>query len=179
MYAQHKGVAMDAPLAPMIANIFMAHLETTLMDRLLQFGITHYPFLMIFIHSLSLPIKWKTTIYHKPTFTGLLTNPNSYVPSQNKKASMVSMVNRALLICSTYTLLGTEFNEIRRIGLENDYSLSFIDTTIGIKLSQHRNKINRKLNKPIIRCDKKKIYIEIPLIRSFTLELKKKNHTPL
>ncbi|CAF0938490.1 unnamed protein product [Rotaria sordida] len=52
------------------------------------------------------------------------------------------MVNRALIICSTYTPLAAEFNEIRRIGLRNDYPLSFIDNIIGIKLSQYRRKMN-------------------------------------
>ncbi|CAF1487934.1 unnamed protein product [Rotaria sordida] len=84
------------------------------------------------------------------------------------------MVNCALIICSTYTLLRTEFNEIRRIDLKNDYPLSFIDTIIGIKLSQHRKKINGKLNEPITGYDKKKIYVELPFIRSSTLELKNK-----
>ncbi|CAF2881679.1 unnamed protein product, partial [Rotaria sp. Silwood2] len=53
---------------------------------------------------------FETTIYRKPKFTGLLTNWYSHVPTQYMKASIVSMVNRALIICSTYTLLGVEFN---------------------------------------------------------------------
>ncbi|CAF1480845.1 unnamed protein product [Rotaria sp. Silwood1] len=84
------------------------------------------------------------------------------------------MVNRVLNICSTYNLLEDELNKIRRIALKNDYPLSFIDIIIGIKLSQHRNKINGKLNEPIIGHDKKKMYVELPFIRSSTLELKKK-----
>ncbi|CAF3195375.1 unnamed protein product, partial [Rotaria sp. Silwood2] len=88
---------------------------------------------------------FETTIYRKPTFTGVLTNWNSDVPIQYKTASIVSMVNPALNICSTYKLLEHEFNEIRRFGLLNNYPLSFIDTIIGIKLSQHRNKTITKL----------------------------------
>ncbi|CAF1498765.1 unnamed protein product, partial [Rotaria sordida] len=38
MYVQHNGVAMGAPLAPVIADIFMTYLETTLMDKLTQLG---------------------------------------------------------------------------------------------------------------------------------------------
>jgi hypothetical protein len=38
IYAQHNGVAMGALLAPIIADVFMAELETTLMDRLEQKG---------------------------------------------------------------------------------------------------------------------------------------------
>ncbi|CAF4370758.1 unnamed protein product, partial [Rotaria sordida] len=75
---------------------------------------------------------------------------------------------------STYKHLEDEFNEIRRIGLLNNYPLSFIDTIIGIKLSQHRNKIFTKIDTPIIENDKKKIYVEIPFIQSSTIGLKNK-----
>ncbi|CAF4369961.1 unnamed protein product, partial [Rotaria sordida] len=33
---------MGAPLAPVIADIFMSHLETTLMDRLTQSGVCEW-----------------------------------------------------------------------------------------------------------------------------------------
>ncbi|CAF1678176.1 unnamed protein product, partial [Adineta ricciae] len=39
MYVQHNGVAMGAPLAPIIADIFMSHLEDKLMDRLKEIGV--------------------------------------------------------------------------------------------------------------------------------------------
>ncbi|CAF1552488.1 unnamed protein product, partial [Rotaria sordida] len=42
MYVQHNGVAMGAPLAPVIADIFMSHLETTLMDKLTQSGVCEW-----------------------------------------------------------------------------------------------------------------------------------------
>jgi hypothetical protein len=39
MYVQHNGVAMGAPIAPIISDIFMSHLETTLMEKLKENGI--------------------------------------------------------------------------------------------------------------------------------------------
>ena len=39
IFVQHNGVAMGAPLAPIIADVFMAEFETTLMDRLEQKGV--------------------------------------------------------------------------------------------------------------------------------------------
>ncbi|CAF1469943.1 unnamed protein product [Rotaria sordida] len=42
MYVQHNGVAMGAPLAPVIADIFMTYLETTLMDKLTQLGVCEW-----------------------------------------------------------------------------------------------------------------------------------------
>jgi hypothetical protein len=42
MYVQHDGVAMGAPLAPVIADIFMLHMETTLLDRLMEIGVCEW-----------------------------------------------------------------------------------------------------------------------------------------
>jgi hypothetical protein len=42
MYVQHNGVAMGAPLAPVVADIFMAHLETSLMDQLMETGVCEW-----------------------------------------------------------------------------------------------------------------------------------------
>jgi hypothetical protein len=39
VYVQHNGVAMGAQLAPVVADIFMAHLETSLMDQLMATGV--------------------------------------------------------------------------------------------------------------------------------------------
>ena len=38
-YVQHNGMAMGSPVAPIITDIFMAKLETTLMDHLEQKGV--------------------------------------------------------------------------------------------------------------------------------------------
>ncbi|CAF5026326.1 unnamed protein product [Rotaria sp. Silwood1] len=179
MYVQHNGVAMGAPLAPIIADIFMSHLEETLMDRLKESGVCEWyryvddTFVLIepitkaenvleilnnfhpsisFTHQLetngSLPFldvwvtrstetkKFQTAVYRKETFTGLMIKWDSFVPVSYKKASVVPMIQRALAMCSTYSSLAIEFENIRQIGLHNGYPLSFIDTRIGIGLSR-------------------------------------------
>jgi hypothetical protein len=78
--------------------------------------------------------KFQTTIYRKDTFTGQLLKWDSFVPIEYKKASIVSMVRRALAVCSTYALLDTKFDKIREIGQQNGYPLLFINTRIGIGL---------------------------------------------
>jgi hypothetical protein len=39
MYVQQNGVLMGAPLAPVVVDIFMAHLETSLMNQLMETGV--------------------------------------------------------------------------------------------------------------------------------------------
>ena len=219
MYVQHNGVAMGAPLAPVMADIFMAHLETTLMDELTSIGVCEWhryvddTFVLVqpgtevadlltvlnrfhpsikFTYELeangSLPFldvrvtrsperhTFETTIYRKPTFTGLMINWNSFVPLQYKKASVDSMVRRALSICSTYLSLTEEFAEIRRYGLANGYPRSFIDIHIAVGLSRYMERqVPQTIERPI-GCEKKRMYVEVPFIGRTTQSMKLRFH---
>jgi hypothetical protein len=42
MYVQHDGVAMVAPVPPVIADVFMVHMETTLFNRLIEMCVCGY-----------------------------------------------------------------------------------------------------------------------------------------
>ena len=42
MYKQYNGEDMGAPLAPVVADIFMAHLKTTLTDQLMETGVCEW-----------------------------------------------------------------------------------------------------------------------------------------
>lgn len=103
------------------------------------------PFLDVLVTRSPTNNTFETTIYRKTTFTGLMINWNSFVPIEYKRADVSSMVRRALAICSTYSNLTKEFDEIRRIATNNDYPLSFIDTQIGIGLSRHLDNKNKEI----------------------------------
>ena len=227
---------MGAPLAPVIADIFMAHMETSLMERLEQIGVcewhryvddtfvllkpgtniddvlhvlnefqpsiqfTHEPekdntiaFLDVqvirtLVENKSEPIDpneqqaqtfiFDTTIHRKKTFTGLMTNWHSFVPFSYKKSSVVSMIQRALSICSTYSLLDKELLKIRTVCHDNDYPIDFIDTRIGIGLTKYLNRSNNNNNNepniPVSGCEKRRMYVEIPFIGKQTEIMKKK-----
>ena len=77
-----------------------------------------------------------TKIYRKTTFTGLMTNWNSFVPFSYKKASVVSMIQQILSVCSTYSLLDIELETGRHCSQLNVYPRDLIDTGIGIGLTK-------------------------------------------
>ncbi|CAF1146962.1 unnamed protein product [Rotaria magnacalcarata] len=56
-----------------------------------------------------------TTMYRKPTYTGLLAKWESFVPRQYKRSAISSMVYRGIRICSTFALMHEEFNFIRKV----------------------------------------------------------------
>jgi len=162
---QHNGVAMGAPLAPIIADIFMSHLEQTLMDQLRQSGVCEWyryvddTFVLLkptttvqdilkILNSFRSSIqfthedekeqkeiirkKFQTTVFRKSLFTGLMLKWNSFVPKQYKTGPIISIVQRAINVCSTYQLLSNEFEQSRQLGLKNGYPISFLHTQIGI-----------------------------------------------
>ena len=177
IYVQHNGVVMEVPLAPIIADVFMAELETTLMDRLEQKGVREWhryvddtfvlvepdtnvqevldilnsfhpsikftfeveesgslPFLDVRVSRFTSSDVFTTTIYRKPTFTGLMSNRYSFVPFSYKKASVVSMIQRALSVCSTYDLLDIELDDIRYYCSLNGYPWQFVSTRSSVSV---------------------------------------------
>jgi len=116
--------------------------------------------------------KFQTAIYREGTYTGLLLKWDSFVPIEYKKASIIIMVQRALAVCSTYTLLTTEFDKNRR-NCSTRYPLSFINIRIGIGLSNFL-KSSTTSRTAAIGCEKKRMYVEIPYVCATTYLLKKK-----
>ena len=115
------------------------------------------------------------TIHRKPTFTGLMTNWNLFVPFSYKKASVVSMIQRALSVCSTYSLLDIVLNKVWYYCQLNGYPRDFVDTRIGIGLTKYLNKNNNEESNLLLAgCDKQRLFVEIPFIDMQTDLMKKK-----
>jgi len=76
------------------------------------------------------PPSFATTVYRKPTYTGLMTKWNSFVPHSYKVSTISSMVYRAIRICSTYQVLHEEIEFIEFISLLNNYPLNFIKARV-------------------------------------------------
>ena len=68
---------------------------------------------------------------HRP-----MTNWNSFVPFSYKKASVVSMIQQALFVCPTYSLLDIELKEVKYHSHLDGYPRGFVDTLIGIGLTE-------------------------------------------
>jgi hypothetical protein len=100
--------------------------------------------------------KFQTTVFRKSSFTGLMLKWNSFVPKQYKTGSIISIVQRAINVCSAYQLLSDEFEQIRQLGLKNGYPISFLHTQIGIGLSKYLKKPQRNISEPILGCEKQK-----------------------
>ena len=78
-----------------------------------------------------------TSVYHKQTYTGLLTNFLSYIPMSYKLSLVKTLIHRIYCICNTWELISTHLQELKEILGRNLYPQNVIDKEI-------RKYINRK-----------------------------------
>ena len=69
---------------------------------------------------------FETSVYRKPTFTGLYMNYTSFVPQLFKCNLVKCLFTRAFRICSSYISLHAEFEIISNILCLNDYPKNLI-----------------------------------------------------
>jgi hypothetical protein len=87
---------------------------------------------------------FKTTVYRKSTYTGLITKWHSYVPRSYKISTVSCMIYRAIKICSTYELMHDEFTFIENICIANGYPERFIKYQIRQTLGRYFDRLNGK-----------------------------------
>lgn len=71
-----------------------------------------------------------TTVYRKPTHTGLFLNFNSMCPKTWKSGLIMCLLHRAKVICSENDLFVKEVEKLKKLFNSNGYSNWFIDKTI-------------------------------------------------
>ena len=126
------------------------------------------PFLDINIH-LNDQGSFSTSIYHKPTFTGLFTNFKSFVPFTYKLALINTLIHRIYKICSSWIMFHHDICNLTRILKRNSYPPKLIN-----------RQINKYLNKQfssstnIQEKGNDKYYFKIPFIGKTSKETKVK-----
>ena len=67
--------------------------------------------------------KLVTTIYHKPSFSGVYTHFESFVPSTHKFGMFYTSVYRCFTLCSDWTKFHRELETLKEIFQRNGYHL--------------------------------------------------------
>ena len=71
--------------------------------------------------------KFATTVYHKPTFSGVYMHFDSFLSTTSKFSMICTLVFRCFSICSNWTNRHNELVFLKDILLKNGYPISFID----------------------------------------------------
>ena len=109
-----------------------------------------------------------TTVYRKPTFTGLYTRWDSYCSTGQKIALVRSLAHRARKLCSAEHLQG-EIEMLTGILQRNGYPSPIVERLIRQTLEQ---------DMPIVRqqdkLDSQRVFVRLPWLGSASLALKRR-----
>ena len=102
--------------------------------------------------------KLETSVYGKPTNTGLLLYYHSHVDKRYKDCSLTTMFHRAYQLSSTPTAFSAECNKLRSTFLNLDYPINLINSAIN-KLLCNIDNIDAAKN---TRDDSSTIIVPLP-----------------
>ena len=116
--------------------------------------------------------QFKTSVYRKPTFSGVFTHYESYVDQTYKKSLIDTLLFWCFSVCSDYTSFHLEVEKLREILKKNSYPSGIIEQSIRSFL----NKLHVP-KKVIPAVPKKKHFIILPYLGTLSSNLKQKTRT--
>ena len=72
----------------------------------------------------------ETSIFRKPTFSGVYTNFNSFLPTEYKRGMLHTLLYKTYNISSNYFQIHEELNHLKSFWQKNSFPLFFIDNCI-------------------------------------------------
>ena len=110
---------------------------------------------------------FKTSVYRKPTFSGVFTNFTSFVHISYKHSLIQTLLHRCYALCSDIELFHHEVSLLKNIFKCNGYPKNFVDFCI--------NKFYDKLNSDktlIYTVPRKEVLFVIPYLGKISLQLR-------
>ena len=74
--------------------------------------------------------KFVISVYRKPTFSGVFTNYESFIPMYQKRGLLHTLLHRSFSICCDFKTFHFEIDHLKTILIKNNYLLNFIDFRI-------------------------------------------------
>ena len=125
------------------------------------------PFLDVYVMRHN--FRYITSVYRKPTFSGVYTHYDSYIPLSYKSSLVSTLLYRAFSICCNWKQIHEEIESIKSIMIKNGYPIQLLDRAITTFLG--------RLHKP---CQKAKeecqeaAMIVLPFLGSYSKLIEKK-----
>ena len=110
---------------------------------------------------------FKTSVYHKPTFSGVCSNFNSFIYDGYKISLVFTMLFRTFSIVSDFSRFHTEVIHLKEILRKNAFPIKLVDNCI-------KNFLNKNfLNTPVtLTVKKKELFIVLPYLGNLSLALR-------
>ncbi|XP_046851727.1 uncharacterized protein LOC124445026, partial [Xenia sp. Carnegie-2017] len=111
--------------------------------------------------------KFTTSVYRKPTFTGLFTNFHSFIPLTYKFSLVSCLLHRIFNLCSTYENFHTQLEFTRKSLTKNGFPSRIIDQIT-------RRFLNNTFapKPPVLTAHKMPIYFCLPFTGIHSLQIR-------
>ena len=110
-----------------------------------------------------------TSLYRKPTFSGLYSNFESFMPDSYKKGLIFTLLHRAFVLCCNWNKFHAEVKILKEIFRKNKFPDSFMDRCLGIFLDKIF--VNKKVESTVPR---KELKICLPFLGKQSLIIRTK-----
>ena len=111
--------------------------------------------------------RFLTSVDRKPTFSGVFTNFDSYIPLSYKSGSISSLLYRAFKLCSNFDIFQQEITFLKVIFKRNGYPSNFIDKCVKTILDK------MFIEKKVFSVEQKKeLVCVLPFIGKKSLQLR-------
>ena len=113
--------------------------------------------------------KFFTSVYRKPTLSGVFTIYVSFNPTFQKRGLLHTLFQRSFSICCEFKTFHFELDHLKTILIKNEYHLNFIDSCIKYFLNE--------LCTPkvvIPNVPKRNVLVKLLFLRSFSFQIRKK-----
>ena len=101
-----------------------------------------------------------TSVYRKPTFSGLYLNWSSFVPKAFKRSLVSGLLHRAWRLCSSFELFHAEVTFLCDTLLANGYPKSFLDSCVNKFITRAMSCEDK--SPPVYGPEKKQICFSLP-----------------
>ena len=110
-----------------------------------------------------------TSLYRKPTFSGLYSHYKSFMPDSYKRGLVYTLLHRAHVLCSSWDKFHEEVTFLREIFMKNCYPSHFFDKIVKTFQIRYLSQKSFFYDVP-----KKELSICLPFLGKHSLELKSK-----
>ena len=113
--------------------------------------------------------KFVTTVYRKPTLSGVYTHFQSFLPTIYKFGIFYNLAYRCFKICSDWTMFREELSFFKQVFLKTGYPLSFIVNCFKKIVD---NLFIKRLQ--LITFEKKNLFLSLPYLSEISLQTRTK-----
>ena len=111
--------------------------------------------------------KFMTSVYRKPTFSGVFTNFESFIPKSYKYNLLFTLLHRAFNLCSNFECFHQEIDKLKTIFENNGYPKSFVDFCI----KKYLDKVFIK-KEVVLKASKKELICVLPFLGKRSMQLR-------